>query len=255
MKKRNNWVVLFGVLLSWTIVAHAGWYVVDSYEGHIGPYPVHLSLQKEDFGSGLNMEGSYYYDSHHAPIPLYGKMVGTTIEVCEVHNASEYEKYLVQGSRHGFATGGCAFKLTSGDNILRGTWQDPTHRYDVSLTRTASLDDTASPGTTKGDVRVPFWGQTSTHSFVGLYQGTADGLAIHRIEVINKKTGKVDQIIDPQLYGCQFGFFTTPIYMNLESETDASSIRLNCYSKGQYDNTVEYRFDRANHSYRAIGGN
>ncbi|AJX13230.1 hypothetical protein [Burkholderia ubonensis] len=256
MKEQKKCAALLAAVLSWSLSAHAGWYVVDNYQGHIGPYAVHLSLQQRDgFGSGLNLLGSYYFDSRHAPIPLYGKRVGAILELCEVHNPSEYDKYLIQGSKHGFDTSHCPFKLISGDRALRGTWQDGGRRYDVSMTSTASLDDTTSPGSAEGEVDIPFWGQTETHAFVGVYQGTAEGLAIRRINVIDKKTGKVDQVVDPQLHGCQFGFFMTPIYMNLESAKSPYEVQLNCYSNGRFDVTVGYRFDKASHRYRVVGDN
>ena len=58
--------------------AFAGWYQVKNYEGSIGPNPVHLSLQRYDgFGSGITVEGSYFYDAKQSPIALYGKAEGT----------------------------------------------------------------------------------------------------------------------------------------------------------------------------------
>ncbi|GKW43916.1 hypothetical protein PEC301879_37740 [Pectobacterium carotovorum subsp. carotovorum] len=44
----------------WTAAwgAQAGWYVVSNYEGHIGPYPVHFSLQKYSIDQDKNLLGS-----------------------------------------------------------------------------------------------------------------------------------------------------------------------------------------------------
>ncbi|TPN60374.1 hypothetical protein FJ981_02250 [Mesorhizobium sp. B1-1-4] len=68
----------FFCLLLLSQKAVAGWYHVENYEGSIGPDPVHLSLQTYDsFGSGITVEGSYFYDAGQSPIALYGTVSGT----------------------------------------------------------------------------------------------------------------------------------------------------------------------------------
>ncbi|WP_206534608.1 hypothetical protein, partial [Mesorhizobium sp. M7D.F.Ca.US.004.03.1.1] len=70
---------LFCVLLL-TGEAFAGWYQVENYEGSIGAKPVHLSLQRYDsFGSGITVEGNYFYDAKQIPIAVYGKISGTSV--------------------------------------------------------------------------------------------------------------------------------------------------------------------------------
>ncbi|WP_231617179.1 hypothetical protein [Erwinia sorbitola] len=246
MKMKNSLAVA-ALLLSCT--AHAGWYVVDNYEGTLGKWPVHISLQEYDsYGSGLNIKGSYYYDKYRAPIPLYGKRSADSFELCEVNTPAEYDSALIQGSKGKVDTHICPFSLTRQGDKLRGHWQQGDKRYEVALKQTASLDNTAEGKITGKRVDIPFWGQTATHSFIGHYQTTADGIAINSISVINKKTGNSDQTLDPQLHQCQFGFYMTAIYQNIESDQAGKTIWLNCYSQ-QADITVGYHFDKASMRY------
>lgn len=230
--------------------AHAGWYVVDNYAGTLGTLPVHLSLQEYDsYGSGLNIKGSYYYDKHRAPIPLYGKRTATSFELCEVHTPAEYDSALVEGTKQGFDTRACPFSLTREGEDLRGHWQQGARRYPVTLRHTASMNNTAE-GKISGDgVDIPFWGQTASHSFIGHYQTGPDGIAIGRVSVVNKKTGHVDQTLDPQLHQCEFGFYMTAIYQNIETLAPGQRVMLNCYSQ-KADITVDYGFDPAQQRYR-----
>ncbi|WP_431022883.1 hypothetical protein [Erwinia rhapontici] len=229
--------------------AHAGWYVVDNYEGSLGAWPIHLSLQEYDsYGSGLNIKGSYYYDKYHAPIPLYGKRTADAIELCEVHGAEDYDRALVQGTQKGFDTHSCPFRLTRKGEALTGHWQQGEKRYVVALKHTTSLDNTNEGSVTGQLVDIPFWGQTATHSFIGHYQASTDGIAIDSISVVNKKTGNTDQTINPQRPPCQFGFFMTAIYQNMESDNTGKMVWLNCYSE-KADITVDYHFDRTRQRY------
>ncbi|WP_456311251.1 hypothetical protein [Serratia proteamaculans] len=229
--------------------AHAGWYVVDNYEGSIGAWPIHLSLQEYDsYGSGLNIKGSYYYDKYHAPIPLYGKRTADALELCEVHGADDYDRALVQGTKKGFDTQSCPFRLALKAGELTGHWQQGEKRYAVALKHTASLNNTAEERISARHVDIPFWGQTPTHSFIGHYQASTDGIAIDSISVINKKTGNTDQTINPQRPPCQFGFYMTAIYQNMESDNTGKMVWLNCYSE-KADITVDYHFDKTRQRY------
>lgn len=230
--------------------AQAGWYQVDNFEGTLGDWPVHLSLQQYDsYGSGLTIKGSYYYDKYHAPIPLYGKRTADTIELCEVHGTEEYDRVLIQGTKQAVDTHSCPFSLTHQGEVLRGYWQQGKKRYAVLLKQTASLDNSSEQEKVTGNsVDIPFWGQTPTHSFIGHYQTSADGIVINSVSIVNKKSGKVDQTIDPQQHQCQFGFYMTAIYQNIESDNAGKMVWLNCYSQ-QADITVDYHFDNALQRY------
>lgn len=237
------------VTLMLTGSVHAGWYIVDNYEGSLGTWPVHLSLQEYDsYGSGLNIKGSYYYDKYHAPIPLYGKRTADVLELCEIHGAEEFERVMVQGTKKSVDTQACPFRLTYQGDKLTGHWQQGEKRYAVALKHSASLDNTAEELITGKYVDIPFWGQTPTHSFIGHYQAGTDGIAVDSISVVNKKTGSVDQTIDPQQHQCQFGFFMTAIYQNMESDNAGKMVWLNCYSE-RADITVDYHLDKTRQRY------
>jgi hypothetical protein len=71
--------------------AAAGWYHVENYEGSIGSRPVHISLQTYDgFGSGITVEGSYFYDAKQSPMAVFGKLNGTRLALCEISNDKEF---------------------------------------------------------------------------------------------------------------------------------------------------------------------
>lgn len=232
--------------------AHAGWYVVDNYAGTLGSMPVHVSLQEYDsYGSGLTIKGSYYYDKYHAPIPLYGKRTSDRIELCEVHTSEEYEHALIEGTKAGFDTHACPFSLNVEGGDLRGEWRQGKKRYPVTLKNTGSLDNRTQEQITGQQIAIPFWGQTATHSFIGLYEQKADRIEINRIDVVNKKTGNVDQTLNPQQYRCDFGFFMTAIYQNIEADNHSDRVTLNYYSQ-KGDISVDYAFDRTLQQYRAV---
>lgn len=233
-----------------TAGAHAGWYVVDNYTGTLGAWPIHLSVQQYDsYGSGLNIKGSYYYDKHRAPIPLYGRQTATTFELCEIHSPAEFDRVMNQGTAEAVDTRDCPFRLTREGDRLQGEWQQGTRRYPVTLQHTASLDNTAAGSITGDGIDIPFWGQTASHSFIGHYQTGPDGIVINRVSVLNKKTGRVDQILDPQQHQCDFGFYMTAIYQNIESLNQGKRVTLNCYSQ-KADISVDYRFDPTLQRYR-----
>jgi hypothetical protein len=239
-------VAFFGILLLFFgRNAVAGWYQATNYIGKIGTYPIHFSLQEYDFGSGLTFQGSYYYDKNIIPIPIYGKRDGSgRIELCEIHDETEFDRIIVQGSRSGFDTSSCQFKLSADENGAQGTWGSGGKSYDVSLQRTAVLDDKTGAGLTKGNIEIPFWGQTKNHAFIGVYEGTESGVMFKTIKVIDKRTRGVIQEFNPQERDCSFGFIMTPIYMNIQSyKSKAERIILNCHGPKDGD-AVFYVFDR-----------
>ncbi|MGX7872355.1 hypothetical protein ACVDG5_005365 [Mesorhizobium sp. ORM6] len=135
--------------------AAAGWYHVENYEGTIGSQSVHVSLQTYDsFGSGITVEGSYFYDAKQSPIAVYGKLNGTKLALCEISGKKEFERILVMGSKTPVDTAGCQFSLDIAESGATGTWSKGADTYPVTLRKVASLDDT---GDTKidGPVEIP----------------------------------------------------------------------------------------------------
>jgi hypothetical protein len=90
--------VFYLLLLSEKAVA--GWYQVENYEGPIGANPVHVSLQRyASFGSGITVEGSYFYDAKQSPIAIYGKADGSKLALCEIADDKEFQRVLIMGSK------------------------------------------------------------------------------------------------------------------------------------------------------------
>jgi hypothetical protein len=219
--------------------AFAGWYQVTNYVGYIGKYPVHLSVQKHEFGSGLSAEGSYYYDKHMEPIPLYGKYTSEgRLSLCEIHSDADFQRIIYHGSSVGFETDACPFQLTINENSAIGQWRDADHVLDVTLKVVGSLSDVGPHASVVGTVEIPFWGKTMRHSFLGVYETADGGIIFKKIKIIRKSTGHVVQELTLQDQDCALGFYMTPIYENIarqyhESPTEA--ITLNCAGPRQPD--------------------
>ncbi|WP_155510367.1 hypothetical protein [Pseudomonas fluorescens] len=246
-------VVLAAVtLLSIPINARADWYIIDNYKGKIGSNNVHVSLQRyEHFGSGKNINGSYYYDSRSAPIPLYGRHESSTIELCETHNERDYEINFNSGNENGVKMHFCPFKLTESEDGLRGVWKSKEKIYKALLKHNNSLNSETKQITRQEKIEIPYWGQTPTHSFIGIYQKNENGIYIDKINTINKATGEIEQTINPQSQACQFGFYMTSIYQNIENKKEASQVRFNCYST-KVDIIEDYKFDAESRKYLSI---
>jgi hypothetical protein len=162
-------ILLTIILLLVAAKANADGSRVTNYVGQIGPYPVHLSIQTNDFGSGLEVHGSYYYDKHRSPIPLYGKLIGNSASLCEIHSDDEIDKILVRGSKSGFDTTKCPLRLVFSNDEATGQWTDHRGSFDVKLKRVGSLDY-SELGRIDGVVEIPFWGQTKNYMFIGVYK-------------------------------------------------------------------------------------
>lgn len=221
-------------------------YVVNNYEGYIGKYPVHLSLQYYDFGKNVNIEGSYYYNSHRSPIPLYGVNEPNIIVLCEAISNENFDRYIVQGEK--FEVSKCPFKLTRNSTGLLGEWRNEQSTLKVDLKETVGLSNGVLNGTAK-KIDIPFWGQTKQHSFIGVYEASTDGIVINKVNVLDKKNGELTQVINPQLNGCEFGLYMTSIFQNIEK--DGSQIRLNCYST-RSDVSVNYRLNKQASRYDIV---
>lgn len=240
---RSHFVLYFpffviGMVFCNNCDASSGWYIVNNYVGTIGKYPVHLSIQSYDFGKDVNIEGSYYYDSHRAPIALYGKEVSGVIELCEAATKKDFEKYIASGDK--FDLSKCPLKITKNGQELNGEWRGSKRKLDVTLKNVSSMDQT-SIVSENGTVEIPFWGQTDKHSFIGVYEKDGADISINKIKVLDKTNGNVIQVITPQKQECEFGFYMTSIYQNVEGFNN-NSIYLNCYSTNA-DVIVDYTFD------------
>jgi hypothetical protein len=202
--------------------AVAGWYQVENYEGSIGPNPVHLSLQRYDsFGSGITVEGSYFYDAKQSPIAVYGKISGTSASLCETADDKEFDRVLVIGSKTPVDTSGCPFSLDVGEGGATGTWSKGSDKFPIMLKKVASLDNTGK-AKIDGTVEIPFWAQTATHRFVGVYEKAGFLVCMTKLQVINKEKKKVVQEIEFGGDDCNAGMLMTPIYMNVQKQTERS---------------------------------
>lgn len=249
MARRFLSAILLLLLLSGK--AAAGWYHVENYQGSIGPHPIHLSLQTYDFGSGITVEGSYFYDSRQSPIALYGKISGGRIALCEISDEKEFQRIFVIGSKTPVDTTGCALTLDVTDSGAAGNWSKGTETYPVSLKRIAGLDDTGE-GKIDGAVEIPFWAQTATDRFAGVYKNTSAGICMTKMQVIKKLGGKVAQeVIFRDDDVCSAGMLMTPIYMNVEKwiEHGKDVISVN-FRGGGAGTTIDYVFDPTTKKYR-----
>lgn len=238
-------------LLALSGKAFAGWYQVKNYEGSIGPDPVHLSLQRYDgFGSGITVEGSYFYDAKQNPIALYGKAEGTKLTLCEIADDKELDRVLVRGSKTPIDTTGCPLSLELGEEGATGNWSKGADKYPVALTNVASLDDTGDL-MIDGTVEIPFWAQTSTDRFAGIYAKSDAGICMTKLRVINKKSKKVGQEIGFDEQDCNAGMLMTPIYMNVQGWVKAGKniISVN-FRDGGAGLTQDYVFSAKAGKYR-----
>lgn len=242
-------VALVSVFLCSTAGANQSWYQVENYAGTLGEQPVHVSVQHYDFSKNSTIRGVYYYDKYRSPIALYGTKSASSIYLCEAHNKVEQEKYNENSDRIDFTR--CPFRLTDENGALKGVWKNEKRQYPVALQRTATMTPTSVQSASLAAIAIPFLGQTEKHVFIGRYEAADDNVTIDKVEVIDKASGKTLQVIDPNLYGCDFGFYMTTIYRGIEDEDDKSQVWFNCYSTGG-DKSVLYRFDKQAKRYRVM---
>lgn len=232
-------IFVLALLLSINQAAIAGWYQVTNYTGTIGSYPIHLSLQKYDFGGGIALVGSYYYDRHLSPIPVYGKYNGSgQMELCETRT-SQLTKIFKKAFASGVDTTECEFKLKFQDNAASGTWSRQGKQLAVTLKLVASLDDGGNDQSTNEGVEIPFWGQTSQYMFLGTYKANQRGTS--SIQVIDKRTGRVAQKLDSELSDCGPGTDRTIIYENIEKSVKANE-QIVIWCAGKFSSPLFYSF-------------
>lgn len=236
-KNKRILLSLFSLFFCAGCEAANSWYVVNNYKGSIGRHAVHLSLQSYDFGKNNDITGSYYYDKYSSPIALYGKQTAKEIFLCEASKAADIEKYINIGQQYDITL--CPFKLHRNASGISGTWKRNNTELTIDLTQTASMNENKIVSD-KGYLEIPFWGQTSRHAFIGVYEPGKEGVVIDKIKVIEKKSGHIIQTFNPQASQCDYGFFMTTIYRNLERLSD-TLISLNCYSN-KFDVTVDYEY-------------
>jgi len=239
MMIKKNIFNVFALLLFSSVQAADMSYTVSNYKGYLGKYPVHLSLQYYHFGNNVNVKGSYYYDAYKTPLPLYGVHAGDSLSLCEVTNKNDFEKFIIQGEK--FDVAKCPFVLVKKSSGLVGFWKNSKYKWTVNLESTIELLDGMLSNNNE-NLEVPYWGGTKNHMFIGVYEKNSNGIAINKINVIEKNSGKIIQTINPNLNDCQFGFFMTTIFQNIETYNDG--ILLNCYSTGA-DVSVIYGFNKS----------
>lgn len=233
--------------------ASAGWYHVENYQGTIGSQPVHVSLQTYDsFGSGITVEGSYFYDAKQSPIAVYGKLNGTALVLCEIADDKELDRVLVIGSRTPVDTTGCPFSLDIGKSGATGTWSKGPDRMPITLKKVASLDNTGK-AEIDGTVEIPFWTQTATHRFAGVYEKAGFLACMTKLQVINKKKKKVVQEIEFRGDDCNAGMLMTPIYMNVQKQRERNFdiISVN-FAGGSSGYTQDYVFSARTMKYHQL---
>ncbi|WP_181166193.1 hypothetical protein [Mesorhizobium sp. B2-5-13] len=226
--------------------AVAGWYHVENYEGFLGASPIHFSIQTYDsLGSAPKVDGSYFYDAKQIPIALYGTVSGTRFVLCEFSNDEEfYQSPPINAAR-------CPFSLDLKGNAVTGSWSKGTDRYPVTLKKIASLDDTGE-AKIDGTVEIPFWAQTATDRFSGIYTNTSAGLCMEKVQVIKKSSRKVVQEItfaDDDV--CSAGMLMTTIYMNVQKwvEQGKDIISVN-FQGGGAGTAVDYVFNSRTRKYQ-----
>ncbi|MDX1803767.1 MAG: hypothetical protein R3292_06770 [Alcanivorax sp.] len=250
MRQLTDRLAVVTTLLLLSSPALAGWYQVSNYTGHIGRQAAHLSLQYYHFGAGITVEGSYYYDHYHTPIALYGtRDPHGHLTLCEIHSHTEFSRVIETGLQNPIDTSHCPLQLQLGPRHADGRWHDGKHDLAVSLTRVGQLDNTGPPRLT-GKVAIPFWGQTDHYSFIGRYRQQQGTLALQRLRVVNKASGKVIQELNPNGHDCGFGFYMTPIYMNVASghNHDQEEVDLHCDSR-RGDRIAAYTLDRSSQTF------
>ena len=140
------------------------WYDVKNYEGKIGDSSIHISLQEigEEDGSDL-VKGSYYYNRYRSPILLYGEHREGEIVLCEVESIEKYDKLFSAKKDLDFKN--CEFRLKVDEEDLTGQWKSGNTTYPIALTQTDYMNS-ASASIYKGEIEIPFWGQTREHFVV-----------------------------------------------------------------------------------------
>lgn len=221
-------------------LSYASWYDVKNYEGYVGKEKIFLSMQLYEFSQNISITGTVYNKTTRLSYPIIGNKLENIINICE----SRIKAPL--GSIFNFPEekNVCDIKLLVNNNQIKGVWNG----LNVDLEISNQFSNDLNIKTETHFIPIVFWGQTNNHLFEGLYYQSNGEEFIDKINIINKKNGNIDQIINLQNNEtCQFGFYTTPIYMNIENGPDQDSVILHCYS--QDDNFIEYKYHQKSGKY------
>lgn len=200
---------------------HAGgWYQVRNYTGTIGHAPVHLSLQTYDWldrgqPDQRHVDGSYYYDRHHLPIPLQGKrQADGQIRLCEAAEPTSFAESPVVPAPSPQHPVPCQITLHVTEAGATGEWNDGSKQLPITLHQTGRLDDTSSGAPRlDGVVDIPMWHHTKTHLLLGIYKSSATcPLSMSALRLVNLRSGKTDKAIK---FDCGTGTIATSIYANV----------------------------------------
>lgn len=223
--------------------AVAGWYEVENYEGEIAGSPISLSLQYYSFGSGITVEGSYYFLDERRPVAIYGGLQHHGVRLCEISSEAELQRIIVTGSKTPFDFAKCPLVLSLKGNRAVGRWKRGGVDHAVDLKKIASLDDSDEPSV-KGPLVIPFWAQTPTYMFAGTYENTSSGICMTKVAFINKLSGKTDHELRYGGDPCDAGMVMTPIYLNVQTwiEAGAEIISIN-FGDGAAGSSEDYVYD------------
>jgi hypothetical protein len=243
---------IFAFVCFWSLAgkAFAGWYHVENYEGTVGSTPIHLSLQiYKGFGSGINVEGNYFEDKTRSTVPLYGKIEGKKLRFCEIADDKEFQRIMVYGSKKPVDTSNCPLSIELTDDTAKGTWTKGEIQSPVVLRKIAMLDDTGE-GIVEGKVEIPFWAQTVTHTFSGIYTKSDIGICMKKLLVIDKHNGKISQEIISDDEDCA-GKAMTQIYRNVEKWTGKKNM-ISVNLSGKFADSINYKFNPKTGKLRQI---
>jgi hypothetical protein len=237
-------------LVAASFPALAGWFQVTNYEGAIGPYRVHLSIQTFDWlnhndpRERVKVVGSYYYDSRRVPIALHGtQQADGAMRLCEAQDVGA----MMGRSPHSedqLRKDPCPFLLTATDDGATGIWQDGKSKYDVRLKTVGKLDNTEKD-TLVGKMEVPMWDHSSRHMYLGEYELRGEQLALRKVRAVNMATGKVEREADKLCDyedSCLAGLIYTNIYENVRSTRNASTVSIG-YGGGKMGSDEEVKLD------------
>jgi hypothetical protein len=215
-----------------SLPAFAGWYEVTNYEGMIGTYPVHLSVQTFKWLNGNDAKergkvvGSYYYDARRLPIALHGReQPDGSLRLCEAQDLKAMTGYDLHPQEK-LSKDPCPFALTLTPAGATGTWQNGKTSYDVTLKRVGSLNNTEKD-VLVGKMEVPMWDHSSTHMYLGVYGMDEDRAIMRSVRAVNIATGKVDQVAELACKSddfCEPGTVYTDIYMNVSKTSRANKV-------------------------------
>lgn len=209
--------------------ALAGWYQVTNYEGMLGSYPIHVSIQARSWSDPQErgkVVGSYYYDARRIPIALHGtQQPDGSLRLCEVQDLR-----LITGHNpdmnKALRTDPCPFALKPVPGGLGGTWRNGKAGYEVTLKTVGRMDNTGKE-TLTGKMEVPMWQHSERHMYLGIYEMDEERVLMRRIQAVNITTGKVERAAElscPADDFCEPGVLYTDVYMNVSKTGKPSTV-------------------------------